>query len=250
MARTASTTAKKTTTAAKAAKTPVEEQNTVAPVEEKPEAKPESADDVRAEYEKKFAELQESMRVQLEAMKAQMAQSQTPQIVQVEANVPKVHFLWMAEVADDNVQNFGQGGMYARIVGKRGDFLMPKTELSRILDKMTRSCLDKRWLIVVSGLTDEEREALGVAYKDGETLDEKAFAKMVEMEDEILGIYPELCEGHKEMVAKRYYEAWMNHNPHVRRDVVLELKRMTQEAGTKDNVFTDILKEMNEADAK
>ena len=59
-----------------------------------------------------------------------------------------------------------------------------------------------------------------------------------------------LLFGHKEMVAKRYYEAWMNHNPHVRRDVVLELKRMTQEAGMTNNVFADILKEMNEADAK
>lgn len=127
---------------------------------------------------------------------------------------------------------------------------MPKTELSRILDKMTRSCLDKRWLIVLSGLTDEERDALGVAYKEGELLDKQAFAKMVEMEDGILEIYPELCDGHKEMVAKRYYEAWMSRNPHVHRNVVLELKRMTQEAGIKDNVFTDILKEMNEAEAK
>lgn len=249
MARTASTT-KKTTTSAKAEKAPVEEQNSIAPAGEQPEAKPESAEEIRAEYEKKFAELQESMNAQLEAMKAQMAQSQMPQIVQVAADVPKVHFLWMAEVADDNVQNFGQGGMYARIVGKRGDFIMPKTELSRILDKMTRSCLDKRWLIVLSGLTDEERDALGVAYKEGELLDKQAFAKMVEMEDGILEIYPELCDGHKEMVAKRYYEAWMSHNPHVHRNVVLELKRMTQEAGMKNNVFSDILKEMNEAEAK
>ena len=237
MARTASTTKKTTTTTAKSAA-------------EKPAVPTEPADDVRAEYEKKFAELQASMTAQLEAMKAQMAAAQAPQIVQVSADVEKIHFLWMAEVADDNVQNFGQGGMYARIVGKRGEFIMPKTELSRILDNMTRACLDKRWLIVISGLNDEEREALGVDYKEGELLDKKAFARMVELEDGILSIYPALCEGHKMMVAKRYYEAWTEHSSHVRRDVVLELKRMTQEAGIKENVFADILQEMNEADAR
>lgn len=245
MARTASTT-KKTTTAKATEETPVVE---TAPVEEAEPQKAESVEEVRAEYEKKFAELQANMEAQLEAMKQLMASNQMPQIVQVAAEVEKVRFLWMAEVADDNVQNFGQGGMYARIVGKRGDFLMPKTELSRILDSMTRACLDKRWLIVLSGLNEEEREALGVDYKDGELLDVKAFAKMVELEDKMLDYYPDLCEGHKEMVMKRYYEAWQSHNPHVRRDVVLELKRMTQEAGIKNNTFADILAEMNEADA-
>ena len=213
------------------------------------EPKPESVEEVRAEYEKKLADLQASMMAQLEAIKQQMASNQMPQIVQVAADVEKVRFIWMAEVADDNVQNFGQGGMYARIVGKRGDFVMPKTELSRILDSMTRACIDKRWLIVLSGLNEEEREALGVDYKDGELLDKQAFAKMVELEDKMLDIYPDLCEGHKEMVMKRYYEAWQSHNPHVHRDVVLELKRMTQEAGIKNNTFADIIAEMNEADA-
>lgn len=213
------------------------------------EPKPESVEEVRAEYEKKLAHLQASMMAQLEAIKQQMASNQMPQIVQVAADVEKVRFLWMAEVADDNVQNFGQGGMYARIVGKRGDFVMPKTELSRILYSMTRACIDKRWLIVLSGLNEEEREALGVDYKDGELLDKQAFAKMVELEDKMLDIYPDLCEGHKEMVMKRYYEAWQSHNPHVHRDVVLELKRMTQEAGIKNNTFADIIAEMNEADA-
>lgn len=237
MARTASSTTKKTSSTAKAEA-------------EKPVEKTETAEDIRAEYEKKFAELQESMKLQLEAMKAQMLANQTPQVVQVAADVEKVRFLWMAEVADDNVQNFGQGGMYARIEGKRGEFIMPKTELSRILDSMTRSCLDRRWLIVVSGLNEEEREALGVDYKEGELLDKQAFAKLVELEDKILDIYPDLCTGHKEMVAKRYYEAWCQRNPHVRRDVVLRLKQMTQEAGMKENAFADILSEMNEADAK
>lgn len=214
------------------------------------EPKPESVEEVRAEYEKKLADLQASMMAQLEAIQQQMASNQMPQIVQVAADVEKVRFLWMAPLADDNVTMFGQGGMYARITGPRGEFMVPKPELSRVMDYMTRYFLDKRWLIVISGLNEEEREALGVDYKDGELLDKQAFAKMVELEDKMLDIYPDLCEGHKEMVMKRYYEAWQSHNPHVHRDVVLELKRMTQEAGIKNNTFADIIAEMNEADAR
>lgn len=214
------------------------------------ESKTESVEEIRAEYEKKLADMQAAMTAQLESIKAQMAATQMPQIVQVSADVEKVRFLWMAPLAEDNVTMFGQGGMYARITGPRGEFLVPKPELSRVMDHMTRYFLDKRWLIVISGLNDEEREALGVDYKDGELLDRQAFAKMVELEDEILSIYPALCDGHKEMVAKRYYEAWCEHNPHIHRDVVLELKRMAQDAGIQNNTFADILAEMNTADAK
>ena len=240
MARTASTTKK--TTAAKA--------ETAKPAEAPVKEETESAEQIRAEYEKKLADMQATLMAQIESMKAQMAQSQMPQVIQVSADVEKVRFLWMAPVADDNVTNFGQGGMYARITGPRGEFMVPKPELSRVLDNITRSFIDKRWLIVISGLNDEEREAMGVNYHDGELLDKQAFAKMVELEKGILDIYPALCEGHKEMVAKRYYEAWQEHNPHVYRDVVVELKRMAQEAGMKNNTFADILTEMNEADAR
>ena len=245
MARTASTTKKTAATTKNTEKTAPESQ----PAIPRPE-KAESAEEIRAEYEKKFAAMQAEMAAQLEAMKQQMAAVQAPQIVQVSADVEKVRFLWMAPVANDNVQNFGQGGMYARIEGPRGEFLAPKSELSRVLDNRTRSFLDKRWLIVISGLTQDEREALHVNYTDGELLDKQAFAKMIEMEDKILDIYPDLCDGHKEMVAKRYYEAWRERNPHIRRDVVLELKRLAQEAGVTVNTFNDIVLEMNEQDAK
>lgn len=51
---------------------------------------------------------------------------------------------------------------------------MPKPDLSRILTEMNRRFMAQRWLLVVSGLTDEEREALGVDYKSGEVLDKRA----------------------------------------------------------------------------
>lgn len=221
-------------TAAKQAKEPVK-----APV---PEPEVEAKVDKDAEIE--------GLKKQLAEMQKMMEAAARPQIVQIGGDTERVQFLWQAEVANDNVVIFGDGGMYGRIVGKTGTFSVPKTDLSRLLDSMNRFFLDKRWLIVVDGLNETEREMLGVNYSEGEILDRKAFARMVELEGEILDIYPKLCASHKEMVAKRYNEAYQTGNPHVKRDVVVELNRLSKAAGSKDGDFTAIIEAMNAADAK
>ena len=183
-----------------------------------------------------------------EAMK-NMPQT-VPQIVQYGADAQKVHFLWMAEVADDNTVQFGDGGMYGSIVGKTGSFYVPKSDLSRILTSMNRKFLDDRWLIVVSGLDDEEREALGVNYREGELLDRKAFAKMVELGDELLELYPTLCEGHKRMVAQRYADAFAAGSSYVTRERAVRLNEMSRREGHERGDFIHIIEEMNERDAR
>lgn len=183
-----------------------------------------------------------------EAMK-NMPQT-VPQIVQYGADAQKVHFLWMAEVADDNTVQFGDGGMYGSIVGKTGSFYVPKSDLSRILTSMNRKFLDDRWLIIVSGLDDEEREALGVDYREGELLDRKAFAKMVELGDELLELYPALCEGHKQMVAQRYADAFAAGSPYVTRERVVKLNDLSRREGHERGDFIHIIEEMNERDAR
>lgn len=170
---------------------------------------------------------------EVEALKAQIAElmatietmkaAPAPQVVAVSADTPKVSFLWQAEVADDNVVDFGP---YGSITGKTGRFFVPKPELSRVLDSMTRTFLAKRWLIILGGLDEDEREALGVNYKEGEILDEKAFKKIVGMGKDILEIFPDLCESHKKIVAKRYYEAWLENKAKLDREVVIALYKM------------------------
>lgn len=172
------------------------------------------------------------------------------QIVQYGADAQKVQFLWMAEVADDNTVQFGDGGMYGSIVGKTGSFYVPKNDLSRILTSMNRKFLEDRWLIVVNGLTDEERETLGVDYKEGEVLDRKAFAKMVELGDELLELYPALCEGHKQMVAQRYADAFAAGSPYVTRERAVKLNDLSRREGHERGDFIHIIEEMNERDAR
>lgn len=197
---------------------------------------------------KALREQNELLQRQIQAMQEQMAALAMPKVIQVAPDTEKVHFLWQAPVADDNVVLFGEGGMYGRITGKTGSFFVPKSELSRILDSMTRLFLEKRWLLVLDGLDDDEREALGVAYKDGEVLDKRAFAKMVDMGDEILEIFPLLCPSHKEMVGQRFYEAWIAGNKNVKRETVVELLKMSKAAGVEIKGFSAIIEEMNAAD--
>lgn len=194
-----------------------------------------------AEQQKMFAEMQEMLK---------QAQS-APQVVQVAPQeTEKIHCLFEAEVADDNIFSIGENGRYGRIIGKTGSFFVPKNELSSVMDSAFRAMLENRWIIIVSGLTDEEREAFGVDYKEGEYLDKKAFAKMVDMGEEILNIYPKLCKGHQEMVAKRYYEAYLKKNPKVTREIVVKLNKLSKQAGSEKGDFTGIIELMNEADTK
>ena len=186
------------------------------------------------------------LKEQLELLKAELAQAKAVQpqiIVAAPDNGERVHFLWQAEVASDNVVEFGDGGMYGRIVGRTGSFYVPKNDMSRILDSAARYYLDSRWLIVVSGLTEDEREALGVNYREGEILDTKAFQRITELsKEELLEIYPELCESHKEMIAKRFYEAYTSGNP-VERDTVVALNSIEP-----SEAFKAIINGMNEDD--
>ena len=223
---------------------PIVDEKVESPVIEQPQTTPAPAEPTftRAEVEAMIAEA---------VAKAQAsAQPQAPQVIQVAADVEKVHFLWQAEVSDENVFEVGQNGMYGRIVGKTGSFYVPKSDISRVMDGLFRFLVKKRWIIVVDGLDADEREAYGVDYKEGELLDRKAFEKMVELGDGLLEIYPKLCDGHREMVAKRYHEAFANRSQYVTRERVVELNRLSKQLGSADGDFTDIIEAMNASDLK
>lgn len=233
------------------AATPATEENVAEVKEEKKTVKVTEAEVKEVDQrDEEIALLKE----QLAAMKSMVEQLQNTQPTQViQVNTPeseRILFLFEAEVADDNVFTVGENGMYGRITGKTGSFYVPKSDLSRVMDSQFRAMLDARWIIAVNGLTEEEREAYGINYKEGEYLDKRAFAKMVELGDEMLEIYPNLCAGHKEMVAKRYYEAYKAGNPKVTRDLIVKLNQLSKEAGNGKGDFAPIIELMNAAEAE
>ncbi len=182
------------------------------------------------------------------AMAGAAVQTAQPQVIQVSNDTEMVHFLWQAPVADDNVVFFGEGGIFGQIVGKSGSFYVPKRDLSRVLTDVNRVYMARRWLMVVSGLNEDEREALGVNYREGELLDKQAFAKMVEIGDRILDIYPKLCDGHKKMVAQRYAEAYAAGSPYVKRETVVKLNEMSKTDKNPRGAFVSVIEDMNERD--
>lgn len=192
-----------------------------------------------------------------EALAKQVANIQ-PQTVMVHQSAEKVTMRWQAEVADDNVAVFGDGGYFGRVTGRRGYIHVPKEDFfTRFLDERTRFMLDKRWLVVLTGLDDEERAMLGVDYKEGEILDDKAFVKLLDMTDEeLLEVFPDLCEPHREMVAKRITEAYSRGDAKItkRRDLVKRLNDISKAGyqnlpdgdGRKRGLLATVLEDMNE----
>lgn len=132
---------------------------------------------------------------------------QQPQVVQVMADTEKVVLRWMAPVADDNVAVFGANGMYGQVTGKNGTVIVPKGEWSRFYDETMRRFIDRRWLVVLSGMTDEERMLYHCDYRKGEIMDEKGFANIFRMGEELLPYFDALCTEHQEMVARSFCEA-------------------------------------------
>ena len=182
-----------------------------------------------------------------EQIKALMEQMKAPVSVQP-AKREMVTFLWQAPVANDNVIEFGDKGQYGQITGATGTFSVPKDELSRVLSADVWLFLRNRWLIVLDGLTDEERELYGVDYKSGEVLDRNTFSHAVDMGMDIVPLYERLCTPHKEIVAKRFYEAWLEKIKPIDREVIVSLRNMSRGLDAQVGAFQKILEEMNAED--
>lgn len=208
-----------------------------------------SEDDVKRMIAQEVAKREEAMRAQIAPIVVKM---NTPES-------ERVLFLWQAPVADYNVLLIGENGIYGRVTGKTDTFWVPKAELSRVLTEQVRNFIKRRWLIVLSGLTEEERDALGCNYAEGEILSRTAFRKLLDMGEQLPEIFPSLCESHKRMVVQFLAEAYDTGDERVTRDLVVKLNKITKDA-VKDTMGEDdpgrrgmlapLIEKMNAQDAK
>lgn len=135
-------------------------------------------------------------------------QQQQPYIVQMPPDVERVTLRWFAPVADDNLAVFGAfGKTYGTATGKYGIVEVPKSDWSLFYDESNRRMIDKRWLIVLSGMTDGERRMYNCEYKPGEILSEDLFRGIVSMGEKLVPIFGGLCREHQEMVAREFMKA-------------------------------------------
>lgn len=200
------------------------------------------------------AKLQEQLQAALAAQAAQPAQ-----VIQVlTPDSEKVTLRFQAPVADDNVAVFGPSGLYGQVTGKTGTVVVPKAEWSRFYTDSVRRMIDRRWLVVLTGMSDDERKLFRCEYKKGELLDEKAFAGLLDMGEELLRIFPDLCISHQRMVGKAFWEAYNQGDSRANnRDLVVKLNELSKKAvaGSGDKllekgVFNPVIEAMNKKDAE
>ena len=182
-----------------------------------------------------------------------------PQVVQVMADTERVVLRFQAEVADDNETRFGPDGMYGQVTGKVGTVAVPKSEWSRFYNDSVRNMMNRRWLIVLSGMDEQDREIYGCNYKPGEILDETAFFKLLDMGRDMIAVFPKLCPDHQAMVASRYVTAYYDGDDRAKdRELIVTLNEMSKEpyknADKKDlrrkGLFWPIIEALNAEDAE
>lgn len=192
----------------------------------------------------------EALKTLVKQLQDQLA-AQKPHVVQVMADTEKVVMRFQAEVADDNVAVFGPEGMYGQVTGKTGTITVPKSEWSRFYNESVRNMIFRRWLIVLSGMDEQERDLYGCNYKPGEILDEMAFHKLLDIGRDLIAVFPALCEEHQAMVASRFLTAWMDGDSRAMdRDLIVALNELSKDDAHKKGMFQPIIEGLNARDAE
>lgn len=150
--------------------------------------------------EREVVDLVSGLQQQIEALKAQIggqsaAQAQTkPEEVVVLYYVPAC--------SPDNEANLGDYG-----VVRPGQYIeIPKKEFGRFMSPQARKFVEKRRLLVLSGLNEEERRRWNCDYRPGETLTENAFDNLLDLsEAKIADLFRALCPEHKRAVVRFLY---------------------------------------------
>ena len=205
--------------------------------EKRPYTKKFSADEVNDIVQKAVAEA---------LAKAQVNQ---PQAVLQVAKDEYVTILYIGAIAQGTVVALPKWG---QITYAGGMLDIPKKDfLQGIGIQVNSALLQNRKILVISGLTDEERRRFGVEYKDGECLTAEALFSLVGYEkDKICEIYKKLCDEHKRIVAKIYLAAYFDKGDNrVNRETVKALNKISKSIAA-EGLFTPIIEDMGKKDAE
>lgn len=168
-----------------------------------------------------------------------------------------VTMIFQAEVNDANELQLGPNGKYGMITGKHATVTINKRDfVSDFRTTMMQYLLKNRNLIVVSGLTDEERKIYGVDYQQGEYLEPAIYERLLEMGDKVLDVFAQLHPTWQEMVATKFVEAYENGTLRCSREALLEMNKISKknyanlpkDDARRKGAFYSIIHAMNAAD--
>ena len=155
-----------------------------------------------------------------------------------------VTLLYIGAIADGTVVSLGKLGQINKAGSTRD---IPKKEFLQGMNYSVEKMLETRSLIVVNGLTKEERERYGLDYKEGELLTQEAYYKLLNYSDsEITAIFRKLCIEHRRVVAKMFLSAYFEKSDNrITAEKVKSLNEISKE-NDKDGMFKPILEEMGD----
>lgn len=176
---------------------------------------------------------------------AQALAAQKPTVV-MQSNEEMVTLLYMGACAEKCMVHLHDE--IGEIAGQGGTLDVPKKVFLRY--RTTTPILNRlndRRLLVIDGLTDDERERYGLTYKDGEVVDEKIYKGLLDMnEPQILDIFKKACFRHKQLIAALIIDAYSDHDNRINQGLIQNLNKASLKED-KDGMFTAILKDMAKA---
>lgn len=173
---------------------------------------------------------------QVQAMIAKAVAEATAQFHK-DSGEQMVTLLYLAEVSPENtliLPGYGSLRPHSYLEVSKREFG------SKFMSALARKLIERRHLLVVDGLTKDERQRWGCDYKSGEVLDERVFDKMLDYStEEIADIFRHLCREHQEFVAKRFITAHERKDNRVSLAKVRALNQISKESG--EELFRPII---------
>ena len=165
-----------------------------------------------------------------------------PQIVQVSTEESMVTLLYMGSVAPGAVVDLGD--KIGTIMGHGGTKDVPKKLfLQNLTTNILRRLKDRR-LVVLNGLSDEERSRYGLEYAEGELAPVDIYEKLLGYDEKtVVNIFSKACYRHKQLIATLYIDAYIAHDNRVNQLLIQKLQEISKETDP-DGMFTSILKDM------
>lgn len=172
------------------------------------------------------------------AVASAMADSK-PQVVQVAPVEDPVVLLFLGGIMAGSTVALGELG---NIYRDGGTLTVSKRDFFSKLNGTAEGMLRQRKLIVVSGLTDEERERYNVLYRENELLTEKTYGRLLLYPiDELATVYTALCPEHRAIAAKIFRTALEDGDGRVTEAKMKRLAKIDRESGVQNSPFKTML---------
>ena len=177
---------------------------------------------------------------------APAAPAPQPVTMVVEEKDPPIKILYIDSAIPNNEIKIGQG---RSIFGSGKIFAVQRDQFEgEFMTTTIMELMAQKKLIVLSGLSDEDRRLYNCYYGEGEVLTgERMFDFFFDMDtDEACAKFEALCPEHRQFVATRFIDAWESGDNRITRDKVEALNKISKE-NDPDGLFTPIVKALNEA---